>query len=439
MKAIRRITTALLLIIGLLVVSSAALAVTENQFKVEVNDEELTEGGDPLYVERGEELTVKTSFKYDTKLDNTRVKVWIGGYEHYDVEVATEIFDYKAGSITTKTLKLQLPDDMDSSEDYILHVDLSNKQGSFEHEYNLLVEETRHRLDIQDIVLRPSTVTAGNALFTKIRLENMGDKKEEDIKVTVSIPDLGVSAREYIEELVPTEEDDDDGEPEKSGETPEMKLVIPSDAKTGDYTLEMTVSYNRGYKTLKKTEVVHVVAAAAPVVETVTPALVSVDGSSKEAKAGTEVPFKIMVANLGDEASVFSLEVAGTDLWATTRVEPAMVTLGPDSTGEMFVYVKPKAGAEAGQHSFTAKVKSGNAIVAEKTLTADVAGTEPAATTTTNTTGQTNFASLKNALVIGFGVLIVLLVILGLIIAFNKMNKDKGEEEIPSNEGQAYY
>ena len=451
MKAIKGITAIFLLIVGLLVVSSAALAaISETRFDVEVNDEELTEGGSPLYVERGEEIEIEVKFEYDfdpatEDLDDLRVKAWLGGYEYEDdVEVVTDMFDYKTpGMLKKEKLTLQLPNDMDNSEEYFLHIELYNHDYVSQHKYNLKVEAERHRLDIQDIMLMPSTVTAGNALFATVRVENMGDNKEEDIRVTVRIPELGVSTRTYIDELVAEEDDEDDVETSESSE--EMMLIIPEDAKTGDYTVEVVLDYNRGHDTIIEKELIHIKAGEVEEVEEVPKTIISVDSTSKEVIAGIESAFKVMVANLGEETAVYSIEVTGTDLWATARVEPGMVTLIPDSTGEMYVYVKPKTDAEEGQHSFTFKVKSGNQIVSEKTLTADVSGTTASTTTTTTeettteeTNGETNFASLKNALVIGFGVLVVLLVILGLIIAFNKMNKDE-DEEIPTSEGQAYY
>ncbi|MBU4501138.1 MAG: hypothetical protein KKA79_00985 [Nanoarchaeota archaeon] len=439
MKAIKQITAILLLLVGLLVVSSAALA-TPTSFEVEVNDEDLAEGGSSFYAERGGELEIEIKFEFDEIKDDLKIKTWLGGYEYEDVEDSTSMFDYPVANVLMKkVLNIELPNDMDASEEYFLHVELYNHDYVHQVKYKLQIEEQRHRLDIQDVILRPSTVTAGSAMFATVRVENMGDKKEENIKVTVSIPDLGVSARTYIDELVSEEDlnkyDEDEIETSESSE--EMRLTIPQDAAEGDYAVEVTLSYNRNKETVTHTETVHVKAADATATATAPETLVSVDGTSKELAAGIESAFKIMVANLGDSSAVYSVEIAGTELWATARVEPAMVTLGPDSTGEMYVYVKPKEDAEAGTHSFTAKVKSGNTIVKETTLTADVTGSATS-TTTAATAGETNFASLKNALVIGFGVLVVLLVILGLIIAFNKMNSND-DEEIPASEGQAYY
>lgn len=441
MEVIKKITAILLLLVGLLVVSSAALADDTAFDKVEIDDTEMTDTN-VVYVERGSTIDVDVWYTAGTNHEDVKIKTWLGGYEYADVEDVTSMFDVEQDVTYHKTLTLELPNDMEASEDYTIYVQLYNKNSIYiDEEYTLRVKEERHKLAIQDVILRPSTVTAGNALFATIRVENMGYTKEENIKVTVSIPDLGVSTRMYIDELVPEEDTDDyNDDDETSASTDEMRLLIAEDAATGDYTVEVRVEYNRGHDTVETTDTIHVKSAEEAAGE-VPRTIVSVDGLSKETLTGIESAFKVMVANLGEETAVYSAEVAGADLWATARVEPAMVTLTPDSTGEMYVYVKPKESAEAGKHSFTVKLKSGDKIVTEKTLTADVTVTGTASNPsgiTGATTAQTNFASLKNALVIGFGVLVVLLVILGLIIAFNKMNKDE-DEEVPTNEGQAYY
>lgn len=443
MKAIRKITAILLLIVGLLVVGSAALADDTAFDKVKVDGVAMT-GTNTVYVERGDTIDVYVEWTAgddtDVNRKDLKLKAWVSGYDWDDVEDSINLNEMDAGDTISKTLHMELPEDMDARDAYTLHVELSNKKDIYiEESYNLKISPEKHKLAIDDITLRPSSVVAGAAIFASVRVENLGYEKEEDIKVTLSIPELGVSAKDYIDELGSEENDDDDGEPETSDSTPEMKLVIPSDAKAGTYTLKILVSYADGHETVEATETVNVKAAEATETEEVPATLINIDSSSKDATAGVEVPFKIMVANIGDEAAVYSLEIAGADLWATTRVEPAMVTLAPDSTGEMFVYVKPKTDTTEGTHTFTAKVKAGNVIVAEKTLTADVTGTTSSVTGATTTDGQTNFASLKNALVIGFGVLVVLLVILGLIIAFNKMSKDEDEEVPGTTEGQAYY
>ncbi len=443
MKATKQAMAILLLVVGLLFASSTAIADDTAFDKVEIDNTEMTTTN-TIYVERGSEIDVDVWYTAGADHENVKIKTWIGGYEYDDVEDVTSMFDVEENVTYHKVLTLKLPSDMDASKDYTVYVQLYNTNSVYIDEpYTLRIQEERHRLAIQDIILRPSTVTAGSSVFATVRVENMGDRKEEDIKVTVSIPDLGVSGRTWIDELGSEEQDPDDDETSESSE--EIKLTIPKDALEGEYLVDVTLTYNRGHDEVKETAILRVKAAEAEEnTEDAPKTLISVDGTSKEAFTGKESVYKVMLANLDEKVAVYSVEVAGTDVWATSRVEPAMLSLTPDSTGEMYVYVKPKADAEAGKHSFTFKVKAGETIVAEKTLTADVTKTAGSDTTgaTTATDGDaeptTGFASLKNALVIGFGVLVVLLVILGLIIAFNKMNKDD-EEEIPASEGQAYY
>jgi hypothetical protein len=131
-----------------------------------------------------------------------------------------------------------------------------------------------------------------------------------------------------------------------------------------------------------------------------------------------------MVANMGEEVQRYSLEVSGENLWATSRVDPLFVTVRPGETGELNALLTVKEDAPQGRNSFVAKVRSGDQLVKEISLTADV------------NDGSLSFGDgTRKALTVVFGVLVVLLIILGLVVAFNKMKGDEGEGE----EGTNYY
>jgi len=213
----------------------------------------------------------------------------------------------------------------------------------------------------------------------------------------------------------------------------EIYLRIPADAKTGFYNVKVDVEYSRGHETVTATGKIYVQGTAAeeeqPEAETKT--VVGTDATSKAVKAGEEVAYKIMIANMGSKPQIYSAEISGEKLWGSSRIDPAFVKIQNDATGEMYIYIKANADAQAGKQMFTVKVKSGDTVVDEKTLTADIAGKEVAPTT--------QVGSLRNALIIGFGVLVVLLIIIGLIVLFNRMSREEEPGEIPSSEGQAYY
>ena len=386
--------------------------------KVEVNDVTATELGDAVFVEAGSDVEVEVFIDGNGSSDSVRVKAWIGGYEYDEIEDRTDIFEVEPNVDYKKTLNLYIPEDIDASDDYTLHVEVFDDDNNVEKEFTLRLQERRHFLNIQDIILRPSSVEAGRSLFATVRVENLGDKKEEDIQVNVAIPELGVSARDYIDELVPQENTDDDDE-ETSASSNEIFLRIPSDAKSGDYNLVVEVVYNRGHDIV--TGRAKVVVEGVSVVKE--DSLVNIDSQSKTVNPGEQVIYKVMVANMGDVVQRYSLEISGESLWATSRVDPLFVSVKPGETAELNALLTVKEDSPAGRNSFLARVRSGEDLVKEFSLSADVSN------------GANFGEGTRKALTVVFGVLVVLLIILGLVVAFNRMKGSEGEGE----EGTNYY
>ena len=91
-----------------------------------------------------------------------------------------------------------------------------------------------------------------------------------------------------------------------------------------------------------------------------------------------------------------------------------------------YVYANANADAPVGEQMFAVTVKSNEKILKQVVLKANVAA-QPTVT---------GFGNLKKALEIGLVFLVVLLVILGLIIGFNKL---RGSEEEGKEESGTYY
>jgi len=402
-----------------------SFAIADPWIDVEVNGIEVDQW-ETVKLERGGDVEVKVFFESDRDMDDARVKAWIGGYEYEDVEDRSDIMDIEAYLKDKAVLNFELPDDMDASEVYSLNIEIYNKYDSFDYQYDVKIEEVRHKLNIIDVLFRPSSrVKAGSAFFGNVRVENLGDKKEEDIRVVMSIPDLGVSQVTYIDELAAHEIDNEDEEDSASSD--DLYLQIPVDANSGLYEVKAEVFYDKGHSKVTESSTIEVIGVFGS--ELAEKTLVSVGSDSADVPQGGESTYRLSIANMDDETHVYSAQVEGEKLWGGSRVEPPLVSVVKDSTGEILINVRADENAAAGKHMFTAKVLSGNMIVAEKTLFANVV--ESAG----------SYDGLKKALVIGFSVLVILLVILGLIIAFNKMREEDEEEpgEIPTSEGQAYY
>lgn len=437
MKAIK-ILSVLFLVFALLTsavnvrAEKTTFAITE----VKVEGTSVFDGSDiELNVERGDSIAIEvwvlgTGSDTDDADDNVRVKAEINGYEFGDIEAKTDIFSVKPGVTYKKTLRLNIPDDLDlESNLYTLHVEASSNDFSDETNNDIVlnVASKRHYLNIQDVIISPSTsVEAGKNIFAKVRLENLGDKKEEDIKIEMSIPELGLSTRTYIDELVPEESDNNDDE-ETSMSSPEMYLKIPEDAN-GKYTLKFTVTYNRGHTTEEQTFDLLVKGQARPSIPTST---VSIDTTSQTIEAGKGAVYKLMFANLGDKPVTYSVDVAGVSGWGTTRVDPDTVTVLPDATADMFVFVAALENTKSGVQPFTLNIKQDGQVVKQLGLTANVQGVSTSAPTD-------SYKNIRQGLEVGFIVLLIILVILGLILAARKMGGGSKESmEEPSS--KTYY
>jgi len=430
MMKFTKLTFAVLAVL-LLGLTSAVSAASPNYdiAKVKVNDIEVNENDvNDIVVERGDSLDVEIWVNGQANgqvRDDVRVKAWIGGYEHGDVSEKTEVFKTENDGTYKKSLTIDLPNDLDAdnngnSERYTLNVEAFDKDHSERRSFELKVDEKRHDLRVLDVIFRPgTTVNANDMLFTTVRVENMGDRTEKDVLVKVSIPELGFEARDYIDELVPHDTDNDDAE--KSDDI-DLFGRIPRNAESGEYNVVVELVYDRGHQTVKEEFTLNVDGKDA----VNTNSIVSVDSMSKEAETGESIAFKVMIANFGNEKATYSAEVLGVGTWGSASVDPAFVSINAGETGELLVRVTPTV---AGDNSFTVKVKANDQVVKELNLRADVEG---------------GFGDVRKGLEIGFAVLAILLVVLGLIIAFTKLRGGSDDEEPMSGEeetgaGQTYY
>ncbi len=402
-----------------------------------LDDDEPT--GQTVFVERGDTIPIRTEFTSDINSDKVRVKTWIGGFEFGDVADDTEIFTVETGLVYVKTLSLEIPDDIDLDEDeFTLHVEVFDNDGiEREETFKLGIRKERHDLSILDVIFFPSnTVEAGRPLTTEVRVENLGEQKEEDVLVRVSIPELGISAKTFIDELVPDENGLFDDDEETSDSTDDLILFIPDDASTGTYTVEVEVEFNRGHDVITETRSIFV-EGSAPGSPTNTGTvdngniLVSVDMSAQNIAQGSESGYKIMIANLGNKNVLYSVQTSDISAWGSSRVSPAFVTVGPGQAGELFVFVTANDNAMIGQQHLTVNILADGQIIKQLTLNANIQ----------EKSSISSSIGAQKGLEIAFILLVIVLIILGLVIAFrrigNRSENTAGETE--SVEGQTYY
>lgn len=251
----KSIKTLFVCLMALLVVSSAlALPLTVEQ--VQLDDVDLDQNVDnTLDLERNQEYELEVLITPDEDLEDVEVEAKISGYEYNDVNPVyanSGVKDMDAGNTYKIKLKVSLPDDI-QEDTYLLRLRISDRAGTHNDLlYQLKVDVPRHKLDVEDVLFYPGgNVVAGQALLTTVRLENNGEKDEKDVKVEVSMPELGLSAADYVDEI---ESDDEE-------ETEEMFLRVPVCAKTGAYPVEVRVSYDNGHEHATAKTMVNVLAS----------------------------------------------------------------------------------------------------------------------------------------------------------------------------------
>ncbi len=422
-----------ILLMGILAVSGLVSAIPATIESVKIDNDEITPGNvaNPQSYDKGDEFEVKVKVQAQADVDDVEIAAYLRGYDHDDrIYDVSSVFDMKAGNSYIKKLNLRFPQRIDQDR-YTLRVEVAGRSGSAEVQtYELDIETERNQVVIKDVVLSPNSgVVAGRALLATVRVQNYGKHDEDDVKVTFSVPELGISASDYIDELEKDGDDDD----QKS--TEELYLRIPQCTKAGVYDADVLVQFDDLERSVRKALSVEVFedetcgrsAAHAPSMDKKPvegKTVISVGPESQDvAKSAGGVIYPVTVTNTGS-AKTYTVSVTGGD-WGTFRVSPTnVITVDGDETKTVYIYAAANQNAAEGTQVFGVSIKSGDKVIKDVTLKANVVGGSAAES-----------VSLKRALEIGLIVLVVILVILALIIGFNKLKGDDEDKE----DGESYY
>jgi uncharacterized membrane protein len=378
----------------------------------------VVDNGDILAVEEGETLEIKIGLEAVSGATDIEVEAEISGYEYDDYESlddSTHLFDLAANTTKYVNLEVQMPNKLDKDE-YWLRLRIMDKNtAAVETVIRLAVEPTRHGVDIKDVAFSPgNTVKAGRSLLATVLLENFGDKTEKDVKVTVAIPTLGVSATEYVD-VVDTDNNNIDYE-----DVPEMFLPIPATAAEGEYTVVVTVKYDDLRETVTESYILAVMGNEL-FQDSCEKLVLAIGPENQKVTAGKTATYAIALTNAGTCSKAYTLE-AVTGSWGTVTLSDSLVVLESGKNQVVYLDVAVDAQTDAGAHVASVVVSAGNEMLETITVTANVVASE----------GNDNL-SLRNGLEIALIVLVVLLVVIGLIIGFSRLRKDDEEEE------QTYY
>lgn len=406
-----------LLLIAALTLTSLVGAVNDNGVDVLINSVEINGDdvlvGFPVLVDKGDTLNIRVGITANlNRVEDLELDAKISGYEYSDNDNlydSTSLFDVPAGTTKYVNLEIGLPRDMEGYV-YTLRLRLLDQNGAeLLAERTIYVESQRHGVDFADVSIS-STVRAGRSLFTRVLLENFGEKDQENVKVTVGIPELGMSATEYVDLI----------ESGKYANVPEMFIQIPASAEEGIYAVQVTVRYNGLRESVSEQYSVTVLPYEFDNLVKVNEeaSVLAVAPESQTVAAGSTAVYGVALANEGQSSKAYTVEVVTGD-WASASVSESLVVLESGKSQVVYVKLAAAENAPTGAHTASVVVKSGDEVLETLTLGAEVVPAQNGNTT----------VGLKNGLEIALIVLVVLLVVIGLIIGFSRLRKEEDDEQ----------
>lgn len=429
MKYMHLISMVIALLFAVSAVSAAGNAITTSDDvavqSIRVNGD-IYDQGRTLRVDLGEQLDIRVRLEAFADARDIQVTAELFGYEFSHREStrdSSRLIDLRAGDTDSVNLGLQIPIRADKDV-YSLVITVASRGVTYERvAFDVRVSGPRHGILVRDVLFSPNNVVvAGRSLLTQVRLENIGERTQNDVKVTVKIPALGISQSSFLD-TIHGESSLGRGEQRTSEE---IFVRIPECAPEGLYAVQIEVSYNE-FEVVTRNEQILIAASDLCGVGTAQPeqpagrtVITAPQPQSVQAGVGGAT-YPIVIQNQGNTARTYTVSVSGISNWGTYQVSDSAITVGAGQTGVVYVFVAANRDAPQGTQSFGVEVASGTS---KESFLAQVTVTE--AQRTSNT---------MSYLYIVLIVLIIILIILGFIVVFAKLS---GKDD-DMDKGQAYY
>lgn len=371
--------------------------------EVSVNNDVITDLNN-IQIMNGQILEIKIKFTALENIEDARLMTFLEGYEHSPLVDSTEVFSVKSGITYTKSMQIVLPSDMNSEKMYKLRITGANDLSGLTYkDYSLYVDTQRDRVDVLDLVMTPSSgVEPGQNIIANVRMKNRGQQTQDSVKVSVAIPQLGVSESSYVSNLNENEVLTSD----------DMLLFVPEDAQAQQYDVEVTLTYNDGYTQSMETFTLNVIAPQTAPQKSL---IVSLN-ENVNLKAEEATTFEIVVANENEESKPISIATLDSS-WANVEISPSLAMVQGGSSETFKVTLTPKTGVE-GDRELTLAINEAGNLVKEVTVSTYV---EP----------DQGIDWLNFALIVLL--IIAIIILIAIVIAIAK-RKNEGDEEFSSTE-----
>ena len=241
------------LLIGILIFTALAfnalaqLEITNLDVKIDSKTDSNILNGETINKEAnpGSAVTLKLKVKNNSTamdIDNIEIKATLKGIDDdEDIEEEGKGFDLKKSGSKSESIKLDIPYRVDEGtydlEIYIEGEDEDGNVNEVDWKLRLVVEKDRHKIIIYKADLGSEALSCARTTNLNLELMNIGKEEEDNVKVVVSSPELGV---DFNEEYIELSEDINEDGYEKT-----IRIQLDESFKSGIYPI-LVEAYREG-------------------------------------------------------------------------------------------------------------------------------------------------------------------------------------------------
>ncbi|MFH1210059.1 MAG: putative S-layer protein [archaeon] len=313
------------------------------------------------------------------------------------------------------TLTVPYDEDLDDSNDYVLYIKAyedGDEDKNCEYDgVDLEFNRESHEVIVDSFTITPTVTSCGDLVNFNVNALNIGEQDENNVKVTLSNSELGLS-------LNSNEFDLDDYNGNDNEALKSFTFTIPNNAEEKEYLIEARVYYddqdksNSEYGTLT-------VSNCQPVEEQ---SLVDITQTSFSINKGSSLSIPVVITNNQNTAKTYTIEFNPEGSWADDVSETLTVNAGQTSTA--YLDVTPLTSASGSQTGTVTVMLNGDVVGSEDvTVNIQTTSTTPGGTGAATYTPTSEFwDSLKSNTVFWIigDIILVILIILVLVLIFRK-------------------
>ncbi len=440
-----------LCVIALLLTISSALAtgtlsvrisqVTINGIHVEP---EWNETNETVILEAGSNAEIGFEFWSTSDLKDVEIEAFLAGHSATPAERRTATLtmaEMKTSTIYSEQLTVKVPEDI-SPGDYTLMLIFSDDEADLVREYEVEVAQPDHGIAVRSISITPEgTIKAGRTIGVQAEVYNFG-RYYEDVTISARIPDLELEQQKASFTIAPRTA--------KYSDT--LYFTLPVCTPAGSYSLKGIVEYANGlrrdvflhsFDVMENSDcgVVEPEDEGSEIIvgQNGEKTIITVPPPQSAYQNGGEAVYNIGIANAGKSRRSYYLEFTGIE-WAWSSISPSnLVVLDPGGSVTFSLGLRPKDTADLGTHIFTVDIKSGDMLLQQITLAANVLADPNQGIAIDPELGEVTANVVKRApgrgidtaqlVEIGITLLVTAIVIVIALFYFSRLNGSKQEPE----------